>query len=83
MSAQTKQLRRKIKEASKENILKQQAIDNLESKQKTFSQYIQKLNSKTESLKAGLKNRTVRQTIVIRMMKAKQTRRRFNYNNKI
>ena len=53
---QTKQLRREIKEVREENILKQQTIDNLESKQQKVNQYIQKLNVKTESLKTDLKN---------------------------
>ena len=58
MSVQTKNVnRREIeKEASEENILKQQTIDNLESKQQKVNQYIQKLNVKTESLKTDLKN---------------------------
>ena len=56
MSVQTKQLRREIKEATEENILKQQTTDDLESKQQKVYQYIQKLNAKTESLKTGLKN---------------------------
>ena len=55
MSVQTKQLRREIKE-SEENILKQQTIDNLESKQQKVNQYVQKLNGKIESLKTDLKN---------------------------
>ena len=49
-------LRREIKEASEENILKQQTIDNLESKQQNVNQDIQKLNTKIESLKTDLKN---------------------------
>ena len=53
---QTKQLRREIKEVREENILKQQTIDNLESKQQKVNKYIQKLNVKTESLKTDLKN---------------------------
>ena len=56
-SVQTKQLRREIKEASEENILKQQTIDNLESKQQSVNHDIQKLNTKTESLKTDLKSR--------------------------
>ena len=48
--------RREIKKASDESILKQQTIDNLESKQQKVSQYIQKLNTKVESLKTDLKN---------------------------
>ena len=48
ISAQTKQLRREIRQASEENILKQQTIDNLENKQK-LNQYIQKLCAKVES----------------------------------
>ena len=58
MSVQTKNVnRREIeKEASEENILKQQTIDNLESKQQKVNQYIQKLNVKIESLKTDLKN---------------------------
>ena len=42
-----------MKEASRENILKQQTIDNLESKQ-NVNQYIQKLNAQIESLKTDL-----------------------------
>ena len=38
MSAQTKQLRREIKEASEENILKQQTLDDLESKQQKYTE---------------------------------------------
>ena len=38
MTVQTKKLRREIKEASKDNILKQQTIDNLESKQQKVNQ---------------------------------------------
>ena len=45
-----------MKEASRENILKQQTIDNLESKQQKVNQYIQKLNAQIESLKTDLKN---------------------------
>ena len=70
MSVQTKQLRTEMKEASEENILKQQTIDNLGSKRQKVNQYIQTLNAKIESLKQIL--RTVRQTIVIIMMKAQQ-----------
>ena len=55
-SVQTKQLRREIKEASEENILKQQTTDNLESKQQNVNQDIWKLNTKTENLKTDLKN---------------------------
>ena len=55
MSVQTKQLRTELKEASEENTLKQQTIDNLERKQQKVNQYIQKL-TKTESLKTDLKN---------------------------
>ena len=55
MSVQTKQLRREIKKACEENI-KQQTIDNLESKQQKVNQYIQKLNAKIKSLKTDLKN---------------------------
>ena len=56
MSVKTKQLRREIREASEENILKQQIIDKLESKQQKINQYIQKLKTKIESLKTDLKN---------------------------
>ena len=49
-------LRREIKEASEENILKQQTIDNLESKQQNVNQDIQKINANIESLKTDLKN---------------------------
>ena len=59
MSVEPKQLRREIKEASEENILKQQTIDNLESKKEKFNQYIQKLNAKIESLKTDFKNSKV------------------------
>ena len=40
MSVQTKQLRTELKEASEENTLKQQTIDNLERKQQKVNQYI-------------------------------------------
>ena len=56
MTVQTKQLRTEIKEASEENILKPQTIDNLESKQQNVNQYIQKLNVKIKDLKTDLKN---------------------------
>ena len=56
MSVQTKQTRREIREASEENISKQQTINNLESKQRKVNQYIQKLNTKIESLKTDFKN---------------------------
>ena len=56
MSVQTKQLRREIREASEENTLKQNTIDNLKSKQQKVNLYIQKLNTKIESLKTDLKN---------------------------
>ena len=56
MSGQTKQLPKEIKEASEENILKQQTIDNLDSKQQKVNKYIQKLNVKIENLKTDLKD---------------------------
>ena len=45
-------MRRETKEASKESILKQPTIDNLESKQQKVKQY----NAKIKSLKIDLKN---------------------------
>ena len=45
-----------MKEASRENILKQDTIDNLESKQQKVNQHIQKFNAKINSLKTDLKN---------------------------
>ena len=45
-----------MKEASRENILKQDTIDNLESKQQKVNQHIQKFNAKIDSLKTDLKN---------------------------
>ena len=39
--------------------MKQQTIDNLESKKEKFNQYIQKLNAKIESLKTDFKNSKV------------------------
>ena len=48
----------KYKKGSKRRTLKQQTIDNLESKQQKINQYItyKKLNVKNESLKTDLKN---------------------------
>lgn len=74
MSVQAKQLRRKIREKSGDNTLKQQTIGNLESKQENFNQCIQEVIIKIKVLKQIL--RRVRHTIVIRMMKVQQNQKK-------